>query len=149
MFGDSSPISKALCVGNFDEDDGTNMGEADDYQFIPNFSLGLSQITPKNLRTDIDASADSAMKGLGVVSNILTKGKNQMEGVSDDTEAQQKVRDIENKFAGILRPRRGIKASHFCRSPFVSRVIDVSDHQITTEERNVWDWLFKTRQNVK
>lgn len=149
MFGDSSPISKALCVWTAECNVTTRLGEADDEQFIPKFSLDLSQVTPKNLRTDIDESSFSALKEDCIGSIFSDKGKNVMQHGSDNNEAQLYVGDQQNTRAAVLRPRRGIKASHVCKSPYVSRVIDVNAHQITTEERNVWDWLFNTRDNIK
>lgn len=59
LFRDSSPISKVLCKGNQKHRDAPHVGEAHEDHLIPKFSLGLSQLTPKNLRMDIDGSADS------------------------------------------------------------------------------------------
>ncbi|KAK1392557.1 hypothetical protein POM88_011613 [Heracleum sosnowskyi] len=132
MFGESSPISKVSCVGNVDVFDEPKLREANEDLFIPKFSLGLSQMTPKNLRTDIDGSDDLALKGIFGGSIYSGKGKTEVKDGCAAIAAQNKVSDKENNFAGKLRPRRGVKASHFCRSLYVSRVIDVNAHQITT-----------------
>lgn len=136
MFGESSPISKLLNVGNGNDNDGQCFNEDDDDLFVPKFSLGLTQMTPKNLCSDIDGSDDSPVK-------------RQVGGTHDIMVVQHELRDKGKNIAGYVRPRRDTKASHFCTSPYVSRVVDVSAHQITAEERNVWDWLFHTRRNKK
>lgn len=125
MFEAASPIAKNLVIGNVVEKTGENSTRLTEADFIPNYSLGLSQLTPKNLCTELEG-----------INNSQKKGHCMVERNGDSP-------------IGMVRPRREIKASHLCRSPFVSRVVDVSSHVITTEERNVWQWLFQNRRNRK
>lgn len=148
LFAESSPISKALSVGNANCKLRPSGGETDEDQFIPRFSLGLSQMTPKNLRTDIDQHSDSPIKGICGGSTISTQEKTEVKKGCDDIIGHTGL-PKKNIMAEVPRPRRGIFPSHFLKSPFVSRVVDVNAHQITTEERNVWEWLFNTRKNIK
>lgn len=67
--------------------------------------------------------------------------------VIDETDVHGMVRGKDNIAVKMIRPRQEIKASHRCRSPYVSRVIDVNSHVIMTEERNVWKWLFQNKKN--
>lgn len=113
MLEETSPLSKRLLEGTLKEKN----KEVDDNSFVPSFSLGLSQVTPKNLGAVMD-----------VVDNA---------GGQSEVEANQLV----------ARPRRGVRISEICRSPFVSRVLDISGHKITNDERIVWEWLFKNRRN--
>lgn len=149
LFDDSSPISKVLCVGVGDNKTMPTSGDVTDEDFIPNYSLCLSHMTPKNLRTDLDGIGNSPKKlqfgGMG----SPVKGQEMVEIRYKNVVQKHNAGEKANKIAGMVRPRRGIKASCYYRSPYVSRVVDVSAHQITTEERNVWDWLFQTRKNIK
>lgn len=57
----------------------------------------------------------------------------------------EKNKAAENQL--LQRPRRGIRVSEMCRSPYVSRVLDILGHKVTNEERIVWEWLFENRLN--
>lgn len=149
MFDDSSPISKVLCIGAIDDKSKIRSGELDDEDFKPNYSLGLSQLTPKNLHTDLDGIGNSPTKLQFSSLDSSLKDKKVVEYENNNIVGKHNVRDKENNIDAVARPRRGIKASRFYRSPYVSRVVDVSAHQITTEERNIWEWLFKNKRNIK
>ncbi|WOH00546.1 hypothetical protein DCAR_0519912 [Daucus carota subsp. sativus] len=45
------------------------------------------------------------------------------------------------------RPKRGKFPSAICRSPYVSRIVDISGYNITVEARNIWDWLFSNKRD--
>ncbi|KAK1365733.1 hypothetical protein POM88_041294 [Heracleum sosnowskyi] len=118
---------------------------------LDNFEVAFA-LYPKNARLgELKEKYSLFFKLFGdssPISKMLFVGYNDENDKTHFGEAGEE--DFVPKFSlGILRPRRGIKASHFCRSPYVSRVVDVSTHQITTEERNVWEWLFHTRRDVK
>lgn len=149
MFDDSSPISKVLCIGTIDDKSRTRSGELADEDFIPNYSLGLSQMTPKNLHTDLDGIGNSPPKLQFSSLDSSLKCKKVVEYGCYNIVGKHNVGHKENNIDAVARPRRGIKASRFCRSPYVSRVLDVRAHQITTEEKNIWEWLFKNKRNIK
>ncbi|KAK1384058.1 hypothetical protein POM88_021793 [Heracleum sosnowskyi] len=83
-----------------------------------------------------------------IAKNILV-GQIVPKYVIDEHDVNHMVRENGNATGEMVKPHREIKASHLCRSPYVSRVVDVISHVITTEERNVWQWLFKNRKNIK
>lgn len=148
MFDESSPISKSLYGGNVR--DKCRAVPVEDYsKFVPSCSLGLTQIMPKNLGMDMDIIARNGnvvIEGSGIgedEGNCLVKGRNVVGEL--ETLPRATVRDQLVK----LRPRRGIMVAHVCRYPFVSRVIDVSAHEITNDERIVWEWLFQNKRNKK
>ncbi|KAK1396434.1 hypothetical protein POM88_006297 [Heracleum sosnowskyi] len=148
MFRDSIPMSKVLCVGKVDDNDMPKLGEAVEEEFIPNFSLGLSQMTPKNLCAELDGISNSPLIGQFGRTGYSGKGKEMVEEGFNVMGERHEVEKKENYFVEIMRPRRGIKASQFCRSPYVSRVVDVSTHQITTEESNIWELLFQSKNDI-
>ncbi|XP_074332784.1 uncharacterized protein LOC141670710 isoform X1 [Apium graveolens] len=150
MFEDASPIAKNLLFGDEVVRPGKKLKIVDDANFIPNYSLGLSQLTPKNLHAELDGSSNTQKKRR--TSLLRLTGKRQLvvnEVLYNEKDAHQKFIETGNVYAEMAKPRRELKASHLCRSPYVSRVIDVSNHVITTEEKNVWQWLFQNRRNRK
>ncbi|KAF1001375.1 hypothetical protein AG4045_025685 [Apium graveolens] len=121
MFEATSPIAKKLLVGNVVHDAGKKSAILDNSDFVPSYSLGLSQLTPKNLLSDLKGIGNSQLQGSSGSVSLVGKGQ----------------------------PVPKVKVSHLCRSPYVSRVVDVSSHVITTEERNEWKWLFLNRRNKR
>lgn len=89
-------------------------GEDEDGLF-PKFSLGLSQVTPKNLGTDIDGTVDSPDKEKCRRTGHSIKRKAFMEYEVHETEARHKLKEKGIKYGGLQRPHREIKASHFCK----------------------------------
>lgn len=147
MFEAASPIAKNLLVGNVVDKVWEKTEILDDVDFVPNYSLGLSQLTPKNLDTELDGITNSPKKKHSYLLSLPGKKHLVTEDVFDEKEVQARIKEMGNASAEMVRPRREIKASHLCRSPYVSRVIDVSSHILTTEEKNVWQWLFQNRRN--
>ena len=121
LFHETTPLSKKLFTL---VDNGKDMGRRsplEDSAFVPSFSLGVSQVTPKKLVND-------------------------MEGIQVAREGDQL--NVSGN-VGFIRPRRETKVSQICRSPFVSRVVDISTHSVNGEESRVWDWLFSNKRNKK
>ena len=117
LFEETSLLSKSLVGGPLKERNKTAEGQVDDTSFVPSFSLGFSQLTPKKLGDTMDGLQDPGEES-EVVANQL-----------------------------VQRPHRGARATEICRSPYVSRVVDISGHKITNEEKYVWEWLFENRHN--
>ncbi|KAL8089264.1 hypothetical protein AgCh_038891 [Apium graveolens] len=110
----------------------------------------LKKLTPKNLHAELDGSSNTPKKRR--TSLLRLTGKRQLvvnEVLYNEKDAHQKFGETGNVYAEMAKPRRELKASHLCRSPYMSRVIDVSNHVMTTEEKNVWQWLFQNRRNRK
>ncbi|KAK1374703.1 hypothetical protein POM88_030896 [Heracleum sosnowskyi] len=105
-------------------------------------------MTPNNLRSEIEGIPYTAIKGTYDVSSYSGKGKIVLKDESDDMEAHHMVGDNADKFAGILRPRRGIKASHFCRSPYVSRVVD-ENKMIESTVIDTWSYLLNENEILR
>lgn len=120
LFGDTSPLSKRLFTRVEADKDTTKTAHCNDSTVVPSFSLGISQVTPKKL--------DSVLESIVVAQEC----DNQKSSITD-----------------IVRPRRETKISQICRSPFVSRVVDVSSHAISAEEKRIWEWLFSNKRNKK
>ncbi|WOG92214.1 hypothetical protein DCAR_0311477 [Daucus carota subsp. sativus] len=117
LFEETSPLSKSLVGGPLKERNKTAEGQVDDSSFVLSFSLGFSQVTPKKLGDTMDGLQDPGEES-EVVANQL-----------------------------VQRPRKGARATEICRSPYVSRVVDISGYKITNEEKYVWEWLFENRRN--
>lgn len=149
MFEDASPIAKNLLFGDVVAKPGKKSKIVDDAEFIPNYSLELSQLTPKNLYTELNGISNLPKKRRSSLLRLTDKRQLMANDVLDEKDVNQMVRQMGNASPEMVRPHREIKASHLCRSPYVSRVVDVSSHVITTEEKNVWHWLFQDRRNRK
>lgn len=140
MFRESSPISKCVNAGNVIHKVQPK-AELDDASFVPNYSLGLTQMMPKNLGRDMDCIArGDVVENAGV---IVATDRNEVEP------KRKMIESLDRQPQVNLRPRRGLIPTHVCRSLFVSRVVDVSAHKITTEERNVWEWVMQNKRNKK
>lgn len=63
MFEATSPIAKNLQVGNVTGKAEKKSAIVDEDDFIPNYSLGLSQLMPKNLCSDLDDTGNAQMEG--------------------------------------------------------------------------------------
>ncbi|XP_074343147.1 uncharacterized protein LOC141680976 [Apium graveolens] len=148
MFEATSPIAKKLLVGNVVHDAGKKSAILDNSDFVPSYSLGLSQLTPKNLPSDLKGIGNSQLQGSSGSVSLVGKGQ-PVPKVVDEKGAHYRVGDKRIVTTKMVRPHREVKVSHLCRSPYVSRVVDVSSHVITTEERNVWKWLFLNRRNKR
>ncbi|KAK1396384.1 hypothetical protein POM88_006247 [Heracleum sosnowskyi] len=149
MFEAASPIAKHLLVGNVVDKAGKKTTILNEADFIPNYSLGLSQLTPKNLRTELEGISNSPKKGHSQLLSLSSEGQLVPKLPLHEKDANRIGGVNGNATTEIVRPRREIKASHLCRSPYVSRVVDVSSHVINTEESNVWQCLFQNRKNRK
>ncbi|WOG81956.1 hypothetical protein DCAR_0101115 [Daucus carota subsp. sativus] len=131
MFGESSPVTKSL--SNTTAQMGVKAAAGvEGVVSEPSFSLGLSQLFPKNLGRDMESCEKTPQ--------LVTHARNL---VSEDS-----VLPAEDRPAKI-RPRRGMLPSASCRSPYVTRVTDISNHTLTSEEKDVWNWLCKDKSNEK
>ncbi|KAL8107769.1 hypothetical protein AgCh_024246 [Apium graveolens] len=127
MFADGSPIAKNLPVGILVDDNRKRENKFNDEDYLPNYSLGLSQMTPKNLRTD--------MEGIAKGSSSAGESQNVVSDMFDAIKTLALVESKPDKDALMMRPRWEVKATPICRSLYISRVVDVSGHIITTEEK--------------
>ena len=129
MFGESSPVTKSLsslC---------TNRGpskkvDVEQDSGVPSFSLGLSQMIPRNLGDAIETCV--VTPAAAVALGKKASGSSDNEGLHEPLKA---------------RPRRDIIPSAICRSPYMTRVTDINRHNLTSEERDVWEWLCEDRTN--
>lgn len=129
MFGESTPISKSFSTGKVADDVQDNIAREYYEKYVPSCSLGMTQMFPKNLGKDLDGCEESS-------------------GLKKQKQVQIVDKSI-NELHINVRPRRALMPVVVCRSPFVTRVIDVNGHKITTQERNVWEWLLQNRRNKK
>ena len=169
FFAETSPITKNLCSRSIGVEKNVEVMDDDD-SFVPNFSLGISQISPKNLEKYMEGL--SGIKEKANASAVIEKATlfpNNSVGQSDisskdlktsatagcsDKEYLEKNREHLRRMGkvvfdkdGNVRQRRGLAPSRICRSPFVTRVTDVNAHRITVEERDLWDWLMQDERD--
>ncbi|KAK1383135.1 hypothetical protein POM88_020870 [Heracleum sosnowskyi] len=123
MFEAASPIAKNLLFGNVVDKAGKQSAIINETDFIPNYSLGLSQLTPKNLCTELEEISNSPKKGHLRLLNFSGEGQIVPKYVIDEKDVNRMVRE--------------------------KWVVDVISHVIPTKERNVWQWLFQNRKNRK
>ncbi|KAL1809459.1 hypothetical protein ACET3Z_026449 [Daucus carota] len=123
MFGDSSPITKSLRHSKTLKGKEVAV-EQDGNEVMPNFSLGLSQMFPKNLGSVMDSCPITPKRV----------------GAPEEYPEDDSPRGIGNPPLKV-RPRRGIFPTAICRSPYVTRLVDITRHHLSAEERDVWDWL--------
>ena len=123
LFGESSPITKSLSSLCANQGPSTNVDVEQD-TCVPSFSLGLSQMNPKNL--------GDAMETCVVTPAAAVPLGKKASGSSDRETLPEPVK---------ARPRRDIIPSAICRSPYVTRVTDINRHSLTAEEKDVWEWL--------
>lgn len=186
VFDEVSPISKKLGHGKVCG--GTDMAipEMDEAQYLPNYSLGLSQFglsqrgskfpdlemfrhAKSNMEYIIHLSMRYQSDGMEIMEYAgPDKGKNVVKYSDEQSplydsfdrgESQEivayNVREqkgdkgkqiVEYKVDDEVvkqRPLQEQKATLSMRSSFVSRVIDIKARVITSEETNVWNWLFQ------
>ena len=128
-FGESSPVTKSLsnsCANKWPK----KSREVNSDDIAPSFSLGLSQMCPKNLGDAMDTCLITPEPSI-----LLSKQTNDR---SETGMLQEPVKG---------RPRRDIMPTAICRSPYVTRLIDIGRHILTAEERDVWDWLCHDKTN--
>lgn len=113
----------AICTGN---------------DVIPSFSLGVSQIQPRNLCVELNKTTMPQLVN-------VTEDGNCHEGVLEKGKVVER-----NEAEGVVkRPRRDMRLSNNLRSPFVCRGIDINTRQVSAEEEAIWQWLFKDKRNKK
>lgn len=113
--------------------------EQHEKKYMPSFSIGLTPIEPKNILDDILVEASAK----------CDEETECAEGVVDDIDEERKTAEkVEG--AGIgRRQRRDRKLPDSLRSPYVSRVVEISKRTIKFEEEALWQWLFSTQSNEK
>ena len=131
LFGESSPITKSLSNITAPRDANIAAG-VKDTDGVPSFSLGLSQLSPKNLGGDLESC--------GKTPDLVIPRSKQ---VGEDSVIPAEERPVK------FRPRRGMFPSSSCRSPYVTRLTDISKHNLTSEEKDVWNWLCQDKTNEK
>lgn len=119
LFEETSPLSKKLFMGTLEGSRGEN--NETDFRSLPSFSLGLTQMTPKNLCKELEGEDIRGATTGGMYSHTIKEGFDVV-CVREDTNLAQ-------------RQRCELRATEICRSPFVSRVVDVVSHTLTTEEK--------------
>ena len=130
MFAESSPITKSLSKRCENQGSRTTPAE-EDTDSIPSFSLGLTQVFPQNL-------GDSMDNCVVTPAAVVPSGKS--------TSEQRETEDLQAPLK--VRPRRDIIPTAICKSPYVTRITDIiSRHNLTAEEKDVWEWLCKDSTN--
>ena len=129
LFVDSSPITKSLSKRCENQGRKTTL-DSDDNTSFPSFSLGMSQMFPKNLGDVMDTCAVTPVA-------VQQSGKS----TSEDHESGNLQAPVK------VRPQRDIIPTAICRSPYVTRVTDISRHNLTVEEKDVWEWLCNDSTN--
>lgn len=119
MFGEPRPIKKSLSniCGNQMPD---KRVEVNDYDSKPSFSLGLSHMFPKILGDALDTCV--------VTPKTLVPLCKRTNDRSETGMLQEPVKG---------RPRRDIIPVVVCRSPYVTRLTDTSQHILPAEEKDV------------
>ncbi|KAK1358879.1 hypothetical protein POM88_043353 [Heracleum sosnowskyi] len=115
MFEAASPIAKNLLVGNVVDKAGKKSTILNEADFIPNYSLGLSQLTPKNLRTELEGISNSPKKGHSQLLSLSSEGQLVPKLPLHEKDVNRIGGVNGNSTTEIVRPRREIKASHLCR----------------------------------
>lgn len=149
LFEAASPIAKNLLSGSVAGNEGKKPVVVNEDDFIPSNSSELSHLMPKNLCSDLDDTSKMQMEGCPRLLSIPGTRQLMANKFIGEKDVNGNVGEKDKTTAELGRPRREIKASALCRSPYVSRVVDVGSHDLTTEERNVWHWLFQNRRNRK
>lgn len=130
----TNEVTKMVDEVSFGKTKDGNMADAE----IPNFSLGISQIEPRNL------CADMNMENTVQVMNVGQGAKS-----TRDLKGKVKVsHQIEEAVVG-KRPRREVRPSNNLKSPYVRRATELTGRQISSEEDAVWTWLFKDKRKNK
>ena len=129
LFVDSSPITKSLSKRCANQGRKTTV-DADDNSSCPSFSLGMSQMFPQNLGDVMDNCA--------VTPVALQQSCKSTSEQHDSGNLQPPVK---------VRPQREIMPTAICRSPYVTRVTDISRHNLTAEEKDVLEWLSNDNTN--
>ncbi|KAL1826992.1 hypothetical protein ACET3Z_005404 [Daucus carota] len=160
LFAETSPMTKNMCLRSIGVGRNVEVMDDDD-SFVPNYSLGISQISPKNLEKNIEGLSCIKEKANASAVEKATLFPNNSIGQSDisskdlktsanagcsDKEYIEKNREHSRRMGkvvfdkdGYVRQMRGLAPSRICRSPFGTRVTDVNAHRITIEERDLWD----------
>ncbi|KAK1363410.1 hypothetical protein POM88_038971 [Heracleum sosnowskyi] len=93
MLEAASPIAKNLLVGNVVDKAGKQSAIINEVDFIPNYSLGLSQLTPKNLCTELEEISNSPKKGHLRLLNFSGEGQTVPRYVIDEQDVNRMVRE--------------------------------------------------------
>ncbi|XP_074343179.1 uncharacterized protein LOC141681014 [Apium graveolens] len=104
MFEATSPIAKKLLVGNVVHDAGKKSAILDNSDFVPSYSLGLSQLTPKNLLSDLKGIGNSQLQGSSGSVSLVGKGQ-PVPKVVDEKGAHYRVGDKRIVTTKMVRPR--------------------------------------------
>ncbi|KAL1826993.1 hypothetical protein ACET3Z_005405 [Daucus carota] len=131
LFAETSPMAKNMCLRSIGVGRNVEVMDDDD-SFVPNYSLGISQISPKNLEKNIEGA---------------NAGCSDKKYIEKNREHSRRMGKVVFDKDGYVRQRRGLAPSRICRSPFVTRVTDVNAHRITVEERDFCDWLMQDEQD--
>ncbi|XP_063939771.1 uncharacterized protein LOC135148469 [Daucus carota subsp. sativus] len=141
LFEETSPMTKGLCSASETRKKAVET-EEDNAEFVPSFSLGLSQMPLKNLDIEMEGMLPGNLK----IQMDKDEGKNGNTHVEGDTDRKEMVK---GKSVECIteRPRRGFVPAQVCRSPFVTRVVDVNAHKIGADEKDAWDWVMQNKRN--
>ena len=129
LFGESSPITKSLSKICANQGRKTTL-DSEANSSILSLSLGLSQMFPQILR---DAMEACVVTPATVHSSFKQTSKQRETGI-----LQPPVK---------VRPRRDFIPTAICRSPYVTRLTDINRHNLTAEEKDVWEWLCNDSTN--
>ena len=129
LFGESSPITRSLSSLCANQGASKNVAPEEDTS-VPSFSLGLTQMSPRNLGGAIETCV--ATPAAVVPFEQKATGSTDMDSLHEPAKT---------------RPKRDIIPSAVCRSPYVTRVTDISRHSLTAEEKDVWEWLCEDKTN--
>lgn len=75
VFEEASPISKNLAFGLSTDNLGKSTYLDKEAQYVPSYSLGLTQMTPKNLVSDIEDTGKAYIEGRTCDNNNVVAGK--------------------------------------------------------------------------
>lgn len=102
--------------------------------YAPTFSLGLTPLQPRNICAELNFESVPRENKETKLQNRCKRAPSRGTEIIDYKDNEEYMQK---------RPKRVIQPTDVLRSPFLTRIVDLTARKIKKEEEEIWQWLFQ------